>query len=70
MYALVLIFTKRSVTRDITWAAPFEAWRKPNGVERAVSLQEYVFLPLLVFVVNGAVALYMMRRLSGSSIDD
>jgi hypothetical protein len=29
-----------------------------------VSQQAYAFLPLLVFLVNGAVALYMVRRLS------
>jgi hypothetical protein len=28
-----------------------------------VNPHEYVFLPLLVFLVNGAVALYMVRRL-------
>ena len=28
-----------------------------------MSPQEYVFLPLLVYLVNGAVALYMVRRL-------
>jgi len=32
-----------------------------------VNPHEYVFLPLLVFLVNGAVALYMVRRLSGET---
>ena len=36
--------------------------RKPRGVECTMS-QVYAFIPLLVFVVNGAVALYMVRRL-------
>jgi hypothetical protein len=37
--------------------------RKPYGVWCAVNPNEYVFLPLLVFLVNGAVAFYMVRRL-------
>jgi hypothetical protein len=41
--------------------------RKSYGVDYAVSPQEYVFLPLLVFLVNGAVALYMVRRLGKAS---
>jgi len=35
-----------------------------------VNPQEYVFLPLIVFLVNGAVALYMVRRLGGEASGD